>query len=97
MAAEREVLEETGLAVKAEKILYIREVKYKKKYGLEFYVLCKYVSGTPRLGKDPELGENDQILTRVEEIDISKLDTVKWRPEELQGVLIKETANLEEI
>ena len=44
-AAEREVLEETNLKVKAEKIVYIEEFMDEGKYVCKFWVLCKLDQG----------------------------------------------------
>jgi 8-oxo-dGTP pyrophosphatase MutT (NUDIX family) len=96
-AVEREVLEETQLTVKAQRILYIREVKYKNSFGIEFYILCEYVSGSLKLGVDPELTENKQILTNVKELPISKLNEHTWKPDELHDSFAHDIQNLEVI
>lgn len=47
-AVEREVLEETGLAVKALSVLEVRSVLSEGKHWLAIGYLAKYISGEPR-------------------------------------------------
>ena len=96
MAIEREVKEETNLNVKASKIMYIREVRHNKKNGIEFYILCKEITGTLKIGIDPELDKNSQILTDVKEITFEKLKTEKWFPNELRNRLSKDLLKKED-
>lgn len=86
-ATEREVMEETNIKVKAEKIAYIREILYGNQSGIEFYVLCSVVNGELSLGYDPELGKNEQILKDVREVGWEEIRNNKWFPEELYGRL----------
>ncbi len=44
-AVEREVLEETNLKVKAEKIAYIEELMDEGKYICKFWVYCNFIQG----------------------------------------------------
>lgn len=96
-AIEREVLEETQLVVKAQRIIYIREVECKNLFGLEFYILCEYVSGILKLGHDPELVDKKQILTDIKELPILKLNDQKWKPEELHNILAYDLENIQSI
>lgn len=97
IAVEREVQEETKLIVKATNILYIREVEHNNLFGIEFYILCEYVSGLLSLGYDPELVNKEQILTDIKELPISKLNNQKWKPEELHSKLVYDLENIESI
>lgn len=96
-AAEREVLEETNLIVKAKNIIYLREVEHNNLFGIEFYILCEYVSGSFSLGSDPELINKDQILTGIKEIPVSELNDQKWKPEELRSKLVYDLEDIESI
>lgn len=75
-AAEREVLEETGLVVRARRVVDVRDVILRDPAGrvrwhyVLFGVLCEYVSGEPFPGSDAEnarflalreLGEYDLV------------------------------------
>jgi ADP-ribose pyrophosphatase YjhB (NUDIX family) len=93
-AVEREVQEETNLIVKAKSILYVREVEHNNLFGVEFYILCEYVSGLLSLGCDPELVDKNQILTSIKELPISELDDQKWKPEELHNRLVCDLENI---
>lgn len=86
-AAERETKEETNLIVKAEKIIYIREILHGDISGIEFYVSCSLVSGDLILGTDPELKADKQILRAVREVDWEEIKNNKWYPKELHGRL----------
>lgn len=94
-AVEREVLEETELIVKAKNIIYIREVEYKNSFGVEFYILCEYVSGSSKLGYDPELSQEKQVLTNIKEIPISDLNNQNWKPAELHTCLVDDLENID--
>ncbi len=86
-ATEREVMEETNVKVKAEKIAYIREVLCGGQGGIEFYVLCTVISGKLSLGYDPELGKGGQILKGVRKVEWKEIRNNKWFPEELHDRL----------
>lgn len=89
-AAEREVFEETKLVVRAKSIVYIREVSYRKEFGVEFYVLCDYVSGDLDLGYDPEHAPDKQILKGVKEILVEDLKNYSFKPRELEDLLVED-------
>lgn len=93
-AAEREVMEETKLIVKASRLLYVREVEWKGDFGVEFYVLCEYVSGSLELGHDPEHDSDNQVLTSAQEIPLNELDNYDWKPEELRDKLSQDLQDL---
>ena len=50
--AQRELLEETGLRIKAEQILYIGELILPDEHLLDVMVLAKRIGGSPSRGKD---------------------------------------------
>ncbi len=87
-AIEREVMEETNIKVKADRIVYIREVKYNGQVGLEFYIFCQWISGKVMLGKDPELSNQKQILENAKIISFDELSKLNWFPEELHNRLL---------
>ena len=64
-ALSREVHEETGLKVEAQRLLWIHEFMELPHHAVEFYFECSIVGGMLRLGKDPELSENEQSLLEV--------------------------------
>lgn len=93
-AAEREVAEETNLKVKAQKIMYVRETKYKDSTGIEFYVLCEWIGGELKLGHDPEENkQSNQVLVSAREISFNELNTVVWHPSELHNRIVDDFTN----
>ncbi|MFC1640674.1 NUDIX domain-containing protein [Patescibacteria group bacterium] len=90
-AAEREVKEETTLRVKGDRIIYIREMDAPGQHGIEFYVLCKHVSGKLKLGYDPEFSTKKQLLREAKIIkpaDLAK--STNWFPEQLHKRIAKD-------
>ncbi|GEM_PF-1094488 len=88
--AEREVKEETFLDIRAEKVLYIKELFGPNLHSLEFYVLGKIIGGSLRLGRDPELSKNAQCLKEVVFIELEKLARLNFYPRELRINLKKD-------
>jgi 8-oxo-dGTP diphosphatase len=64
-ALEREMLEETGLSVTTERLMYVSEYLKGQWHAIEFYFLCRDNGGEPVLGSDPELSETDQMLKEL--------------------------------
>lgn len=73
-ALEREFREETGLIVSTQKLRYVHEVLSAKIHAVELYYDCRYVSGTAKLGYDPELDEHEQMLEAVAYIPLQNFD-----------------------
>lgn len=64
-ALAREVHEETGLKVKPGRLIWIHEFLELPYHAIEFYFDCSITGGMLRLGKDPELKKDDQMLLEV--------------------------------
>ncbi len=65
-AAEREVMEETGLEVMIGKLIWhIEEVSEEKGMRFVNYFLADIIGGELKLGSDPEFGEDGQVLREV--------------------------------
>lgn len=65
-AGAREMLEETGLKVKMGKLLWhVEEVSRQRGQRFVNFFLAEPEGGTLKLGKDPELGEDRQVLREV--------------------------------
>jgi 8-oxo-dGTP diphosphatase len=96
-AAEREVLEETGLSVRAISVVHLREFEWnggdpprgRSNIGrsLEVYVRAEIVSGTLQLGHDPELQPDEQVLLDAAWIPIPTLSSILHFPEYLEVML----------
>lgn len=62
-AAVREVLEETGLAIRIKRLLWhVEEVSPERGQRFVNFFLAETAGGSLRLGADPELGRNGQVL-----------------------------------
>lgn len=85
-ALAREVLEETGLKVLPEKLLWIHEFLETPYHAIEFYFECSIVGGMLKLGSDPELPDDDQALLEVNFISSDKLATLPIFPEFLKDL-----------
>ncbi len=65
-AAEREVLEETGLRISVKDLLWhIEEVSPARGQRFVNFFLADLLSGTAKLGMDPEFEEKDQVLREL--------------------------------
>jgi 8-oxo-dGTP diphosphatase len=96
-AAEREVLEETGLSVRALEVAHLREFEWNPDEppqgwpnmgrSLEVYVRAEIVSGTVQLGHDPELQSDQQVLLDAAWVPIETLRGILHFPEYLEAML----------
>ncbi len=65
-AAEREVLEETGLVVRVKRLLWhVEEVSEERGQRFVNFFLAERTGGTLGLGADPEFDEDGQVLREV--------------------------------
>jgi len=65
-AAQREVREETGLEIKVGRLIWhIEEVSEKKGMRFVNFFLADIIGGELSLGKDPEFGDDGQVLREV--------------------------------
>lgn len=72
----REFLEETGLQISVGKFIFINEFLNPPLHALECFFEVKRISGNATLGKDPELGENSQILSEIRWMTFSELQSI---------------------
>lgn len=61
----RELKEETGLEVKVEKLLFVHEYMNPPLHALELFFLTRIHGGEFKLGKDPEIPGNKQMLQQI--------------------------------
>lgn len=80
-ALAREVHEETGLKVQAKRLLWIHEFLELPYHAVEFYFECSIVGGMLRLGKDPELSADEQLLIDVKFVSPDEAGTVSIAPD----------------
>ncbi|OOG77172.1 NUDIX domain-containing protein [Algoriphagus sp. A40] len=62
---EREFLEETNLTVKVGNYLFVHEYLHPPLHSMEHFFEVKRIDGSVKLGKDPELSDDIQILLDV--------------------------------
>lgn len=62
-ALVREFNEEVGIQVKQGRFLFVHEFISGPLHGLEFFYEIEEAEGAPRLGSDPEMDSNSQILS----------------------------------
>jgi len=89
-AAKREVQEESCLKIKPVKLLYLKELFGPNLHSFEFYVLGKIISGRLKLGHDPELSHDSQILKKIIFVPFKDLKKLKFYPQELRIKLVKD-------
>ena len=61
----REMKEETGLNVSVDAFLFTNEIRTEKHHAIELFFRVSKTGGRPLLGIDPEVPENEQILSEL--------------------------------
>lgn len=91
---KREFVEETALIVEIQDFLFVNEFLDFPLHAVELFFTVQIISGQPKLGKDPEMNTNSQIL---EEIAFKSLEELKEEnPLHLHSCL-REISNLQEL
>lgn len=75
-AVIREFHEETGLAVTPGKLITLTEYIDPPLHAVELFFLIEKSTGSMRIGSDPEMNSEDQIIKNVKFFDIKKLTTI---------------------
>ncbi|UJP63586.1 NUDIX domain-containing protein [Mongoliitalea daihaiensis] len=92
---KREFLEETGLIVDVGNFLCIYEYLDEPLHAVELYFEVHAIGGELKLGKDPELENDKQLITEIAYLNLEKLHFIKktekhrlfWEINELNEVL----------
>lgn len=84
---EREFREETGLAIKVKKFLFLSEYIGSPLHAVELFFEVEAASGKLFLGSDPELEERNQIIEDVKYLKWKELKELK--PTQLHHVFSK--------
>ncbi|WP_258104901.1 NUDIX hydrolase [Marinoscillum sp. MHG1-6] len=74
---KREFLEETNLSIDIEHFMFVNEYIDSQYHAIELFFKVKKINGQLKLGKDPELAPNKQILSDAQFIsimDLQKMD-----------------------
>lgn len=83
-ALTREFLEETGLSISVKEQIHVNEVIEPPIHAIEFYFRVERTGGSLSLGKDPESGENEQILRNIGFFSRKELMSMNSRPDFLE-------------
>lgn len=93
-AAKREVLEETGIEIEIERLVWFMEEAEERGQRFVNFFLAEKTEGIPVLGMDPEFDENNQILRDVKFVkieDVKNLDNLypKFLKQDLEAIIIE--------
>jgi 8-oxo-dGTP diphosphatase len=69
----REFKEETGLLIEVKKFLFVNEFLAPPLHAIELFFEVKIISGELRVGNDPEMSPQGQIIQSVEFLDWKKI------------------------
>ncbi len=72
-AIEREFWEETGLRAEIRSFLFVNEFIQKPLHAIEFFFLVKNVGGFLKVGTDPELNDEHQMISEVRFLSIDDI------------------------
>ncbi|PAP81346.1 hypothetical protein B1759_08440 [Rubrivirga sp. SAORIC476] len=87
-ALRREVREETGLDAEVGAVRYVLDFVRPPLHAVSFYVECRAPGlDTARLGSDPELPADAQLLRQLRLIPFDELDALTLYPEPFAGRL----------
>lgn len=64
-ALKREFKEETGLEILIKQFLFVHEYLDPPLHGIELFFLVEKAGGQLKLGTDPEMSKEDQLLTKL--------------------------------
>ncbi len=73
----REFHEETGLTIEVGDFLFINEFINPPLHAIELFFKVKVIEGELKLGKDPELEFDNQIITGIKFMDVEELNREK--------------------
>jgi 8-oxo-dGTP diphosphatase len=79
-ALVREVKEETGLDVEPLKPRYVTEYIRDPYHAVEFYYSCRITGGGLKMGTDPELEADRQIIRNIQWTELSALSDTELHP-----------------
>lgn len=80
---KREFKEETNLSVEVHKLVHMNELLRKSYHAVECFFEVKKRGGTEKLGKDPELSWNRQLLHDLQWISVDELSELDFAPSSL--------------
>lgn len=91
-AIKREVMEETSMPTKIDRLLYIHDYGSSEQY----YFLCQYISGSPILGESIEKERMEKSSSDIygpEWVPVTSMNTLLIYPLEIRDWLIEDLAS----
>ena len=73
----REFKEETGLTVKVEQFLFTHEFLRPPLHAIELFFKVRRINGILKIGSDPEMNKDEQIIEQVSFLDIDQLKKIQ--------------------
>lgn len=89
-ALVREVKEETGLDIEPLKPRYVTEYIRDPYHAVEFYYSCRVAGGGLKMGTDPELEADRQIIRNIRWTDLSALRETELHPSFLKRMNVED-------
>lgn len=88
---QREFLEETGLQVQVKNFLFVYEFLELPLHAIELFFEVEQIGGALKLGKDPEMSQETQILQEIAWLDYNFLkqenpDCVHWAIKKAESI-----------
>ena len=90
----REFAEETGLVVEIGDLLFVNEFMRPPLHAMELFFEVRVVGGKLRLGADPEMDADQQI---IEEVRLMTFDEIKSYPAEEVHALFRHCQSLDDV
>lgn len=94
IALKREFMEETDLGISVEKFLCVNEYLTHPLHAIELFFHVTIQAGTLKMGTDPELQQNKQIITEVKWMTFEELNQL---PSDAIHSLLQGINNSEEL
>lgn len=90
-ALKREFLEETGLEIALERFLFVHEYLDPPLHGIELFFEVKRTGGLLKKGHDPEMSQEDQLITETGFKDLQELknkapDSLHYVLQQINGI-----------
>jgi 8-oxo-dGTP diphosphatase len=88
---QREFLEEAGLQVRIKQFLFVYEFLEPPLHAIELFFEVEQIGGVLKLGKDPEMSQESQILQEIAWVDYDflkqeKPDCVHWAIRQAESI-----------
>ncbi|MDW8301740.1 MAG: NUDIX domain-containing protein, partial [Bacteroidia bacterium] len=76
-ALQREFLEETGLEIEVKRLVTVTEYLRLPLHAVELFFEVQVQKGILKQGKDPEISEQNQIISGVEMLSLEEIERLK--------------------